>query len=259
MTLPKADQGVLSGKVALITGGTRGIGAGIARAMAKAGAEVVITGRGQANGEAVVKQIEAAGGRGGYVEANLLEDKDVDDLIPTVIDRFGKLDILVNNAGIDVERLALDYEIEDFRRILRFNLEVPFRLCVTSARHFLKRGQGGIIINITSIQGLIGAAEECAYAPAKHGLNGLTKVLAVEWAKQGIRVNAIAPGFIKTDMTKYMWKDGPAIEARVQARYPIGRVGYPEDMGGPAVFLASDAADFIHGQVLTVDGGRLAH
>lgn len=247
----------LAGRVALVTGGTRGIGAGIALALAKAGAEIVISGRDRAGGAEVVAAIRESGGTATHVVSDLEKEADVDSLIHGIVERHGKLDILVNNAAIDREVLALDYELDTWRRILRFNLEVPFRLSLDIARHLIARDAQGSIINISSVQGLIGAAEECAYAPAKHGLNGLTKTLAIEWAGKGIRVNAIAPGFIKTEMTRYMWED-PAVVERIHARYPVGRMGFPDDLGGLAVLLASDAASFIHGQIIAVDGGRLA-
>ena len=257
MTDLKALNMSLEGRVALVTGGTRGIGAGIAAALATAGATTVISGRDAAGGAAVVADIVAAGGKAAHIVSDLQTEEDVAKLIPDVIAQHGKLDVLVNNAGIDREVLALDYNMDDWRRIVRMNLEVPFRLSLDFARHVIGRDGTGSIINISSIQGLIGAAEECAYAPAKHGLNGLTKTLAIEWASKGIRVNAIAPGLIKTEMTRYMWED-PAIMERINARYPVRRMGYPEDFGGIAVLLASDAASFIHGQVIVVDGGRTA-
>lgn len=247
----------LSGRVALITGATRGIGAAIAGAMADAGATVVVTGRDRKGGSATAEEISRRGGEAFYISADLAQDGEVDRLIPSIVEQRGKLDILVNNAAIDVEKLALDYDLADWRRILRFNLEVPFRLSLDIARHLIGRGAEGSIVNISSIQGLIGAAEECAYSPAKHGLNGLTKTLAIEWARKGVRVNAIAPGFVKTEMTRYLWEK-PEISERINSRYPVGRMGVPEDIAGLAVLLASDAGSFIHGQIIAVDGGRTA-
>jgi NAD(P)-dependent dehydrogenase (short-subunit alcohol dehydrogenase family) len=251
-----ASSGNLSGKVALVTGGTRGIGKGIAHALAAAGAKVIISGRDQANAESVVAEIAKAGGSGGYLVADLFDDASVGSLVSEVIARFGKFDILVNNAGIDADALAMNYELEAWRRVMRFNLEVPFRLCQQAAQHFVPNG-GGAIINIASVLAFVGLTEACSYAAAKHGLLGLTKVLAIEWGKQGVRVNAIAPGLIQTDMTENVWNSGGGADY-VARRIPLGRIGQPRDIGGAVVFLASDAADFIHGETLAIDGGFLA-
>lgn len=251
-----ASTAKLDGKVALVTGGTRGIGKGIALSLAAAGAKVIVTGRDQANAEGVVAELTAAGGAGGSIVTDLFDDEAVAALVPSVIAKFGQFDILVNNAGIDADALALGYQLDNWRRVLRFNLEVPFRLCQDAAAHFIEHG-GGAIINIASVLGQVGLTEACSYVAAKHGLVGLTKVLAIEWGKQGVRVNAIAPGLIQTDMTKYVWGSA-AGEGYVAGRIPVGRIGQPRDIGGAVVFLASDAADFIHGETIAIDGGFLA-
>lgn len=243
----------LAGRVALVTGGTRGIGAGIALALAKAGAEIVISGRDRAGGAEVVAAIREAGGAATHVVSDLEKEADVDSLIPGIVERHGKLDILINNAAIDREVLALDYDLDTWRRILRFNLEVPFRLSLDTARHLIARDAQGSIINISSIQGLIGAAEECAYAPAKHGLNGLTKTLAIEWASKGIRVNAIAPGYYRTDMAAdFLASDAGRL---LQKRIPQRRLGDPQELDGAILLLASGASSYMTGSVITVDGG----
>lgn len=246
----------LAGKLALVTGGTRGIGSGIALAMGSAGARVIVTGRDRAMAESVAAEIEQKGGSGGYVVADLLDDGEVDALIPRVSKQFGPIDILVNNAGIDADNLALKHPLEDWQRVLRLNLEVPFRLCQAVAPAMLDKG-AGVVINISSVFGLVGGREVCSYAASKHGLIGLTKVLAVEWASRGIRVNAIAPGLIQTDMTAYLWNQ-PSAGDYIKRSIPAGRIGTPEDIGGVAVFLASEAAAFVHGEVIAVDGGFLA-
>lgn len=246
----------LSGKLALITGGTRGIGSGIALAMAAAGARVVVTGRDRPMAESVVAQIRQAGGSGDFLISDLLDDAEVDGLIPRVEHAFGSIDVLVNNAGIDADNPAIRHPLEDWQRVLRLNLEVPFRLCQAVAQGMLQRG-AGIIINVSSVLGLVGAREVSSYAASKHGLIGLTKVLAVEWAAQGIRVNAIAPGLIQTDMTANMW-DRPGAHEYIKRSIPAGRIGTPADVGGVAVFLASDAAAFVHGETIVVDGGFVA-
>ena len=255
--VPAGDVASLSleGKTALITGATRGIGRGIALAMAKAGAEVLITGRDEPKAKEVLADVQALGGRGDYVIADLADDEDVDGLIAKAIELAGKLDILVNNAAIGPELWAIDWPLASWREVLRLDLEVPFRLSQAAARHFIPRG-GGAIINISSVMGITTQPRECAYVAAKHGLNGMTKSMALEWAPHGVRVNAIAPGLIMTDMTSG-WV-GAGLEDRIKARYPVNRAGYPIDIGGVAVFLASDAAAFVHGQILAVDGGRTA-
>jgi NAD(P)-dependent dehydrogenase (short-subunit alcohol dehydrogenase family) len=246
----------LGGKTALVTGATRGIGKAIALALASAGAKVIISGRDEKNARAVVSDIAKSGGTAGYIVADLFDDDAVGSLIATVVAQFGTLDILVNNAGIDADAPAIDYDLEKWRRVLRFNLEVPFRLCQQAAQHFVQH-RGGSIINITSVLGHVAVPEGCSYVAAKHGLIGLTKTLAIEWGRHGVRVNAIAPGLIQTDMTSYTWNSA-AGAAYVEHRIPVGRIGQPRDIGGAVVFLASDAADFIHGETIAIDGGFLA-
>jgi len=255
---PPGDVASLSldGQVALVTGATRGIGRGIALAVAQAGAKVIITGRDEEKAKSVLAEVRELGGQGAYIIADLNEEAEVDTLIPRAIEVFGGLTILVNNAGIGPEHWAIDWTVESWREVHRLNLEVPFRLSQGLARHLFAQGEKGSIINVSSIMGITTQPRESAYVAAKHGLNGLTKSLALEWASRGVRVNAIAPGLILTDMTDH-WS-GSNLEARIKARYPIGRAGYPIDVGGVVVFLASDAADFVHGQILAVDGGRTA-
>ncbi len=254
MTDPKpVFASTLAGRVALVTGATRGIGRGIAVALGAAGAKVIVTGRGAANGAAVVVELEKLAG-GAFIEADLFDDTVVGKLIPDAIARFGDLDILVNNAGIDADTLILDMPLENWRKVIRFNLEVPFRLSQAAARHFVGRGKGAIV-NIGSIYSLVSAAEAGSYAASKHALVGLTKTMAIELAAKGVRVNLIAPGLIQTDMTESLWNK-PGFD--IKSRMPIGRIGTPDDIAGAVVFLASDAADFIHGQVLAIDGGRLS-
>jgi NAD(P)-dependent dehydrogenase (short-subunit alcohol dehydrogenase family) len=245
----------LAGRLALVTGGARGIGRGIAEAMCAADAHVIVSGRDEGKAAEAVAQLREVGGRADYLMADLEDDAAVDRLMPALEARFGKLDILVNNAGIDADNLLVNHPLEDWRRIMRVNLEVPFRLSKAAYLHFQEKGRG-VIINIASILGLSPSREAAAYVPAKHGLVGLTKLMALEWAREGVRVNAIAPGLIQTDMTKYVWNN-EAGQTYVQRQIPAGRIGQPADIGAVAVFLASDAADFIHGETIVVDGGTL--
>lgn len=247
----------LRGKTALVTGGTRGIGRGISLALGAAGARTIVSGRDRQSAEEVATAIVGAGGAAEILIADLMDDDAVGALVGDATSRFGKLDVLVNNAGIDADAPAIDYELETWRRVLRFNLEVPFRLAQQAAQHFVADRRPGAIVNIASVLGQVGTADACSYVAAKHGLVGLTKSLAIEWASRGVRVNAIAPGLIQTDMTSYLWNSDVA-DAYVKGRIPLGRIGQPRDIGGAVVFLASDAADFIHGETLAIDGGFLA-
>lgn len=256
-TLYSPASNHLQGKTALVTGGTRGIGRAISLALGAAGARVVVSGRDRSSAEDVAAEIVAGGGAAEVLTADLMDDGAVDGLWGEAVARFGKLDVLVNNAGIDADAPALDYDLEAWRRVLRFNLEVPFRLSQQAARHFVATQGAGAIVNIASVLGQVGTNEACSYVAAKHGLVGLTKALAIEWASRGVRVNAIAPGLIQTDMTSYLWNSDVA-EGYVKGRIPLGRIGQPRDIGGAVVFLASEAADFIHGETLAIDGGFLA-
>jgi len=247
----------LHGKTVLVTGGTRGIGRGISLALGAAGARTIVSGRDLVSAEAVAAEIVAGGGVADILTADLMDDASVAGLIEETARRFGKLDVLVNNAGIDADAPAIDYDLDVWRRVLRFNLEVPFRLSQQAASHFMAEGRRGVIVNIASVLGHVATQEACSYVAAKHGLIGLTKSLAIEWASQGVRVNAIAPGLIQTDMTSALWNSDFA-EGYIQSRIPVGRIGQPQDIGGAVVFLSSDAADFIHGETLTIDGGFLA-
>lgn len=246
----------LSGQTALVTGGTRGIGKGIVHALANAGARAIVVGRDEAVAKNVVAEIEESGGKAGYIVTDLFDDAAVDGLIGAAISKFGKLDILVNNAGIDADAPAMGYPLESFRRVIRFNLELPFRLSVLAAEHFVQHGRG-VIINMASVLGFVATPEAVSYVAAKHGLIGLTKNLAIEWGKRGVRVNAIAPGLIQTDMTSTVWSSAHG-QDYVKRRIPVGRIGQPQDIGGAVVFLSSAAADFIHGETIAIDGGFLA-
>lgn len=246
----------LEGRIALVTGSTRGIGRGIADSLAAAGAKVIVCGRSQAAADAVAAELVAAGGEAQGLACDLLDEAAVGDLVTRAIALVGGLDILVNNAGGDADAPAIDYPLDKWRHIMTLDLEVPFRLCQAAAQHFETTGKGAII-NVCSILGLTGLADACSYVAAKHGLVGVTKVLAIEWAARGIRVNAVAPGLIKTDLTEYIWATEPG-QHHIKSSIPAQRIGVPGDIGAAVVFLASDGADFIHGETLVVDGGYLA-
>lgn len=244
----------LDGQVAVITGAARGIGRGIANALAGAGADIVAVSRRPA--EALAASIQRLGQTCHLLTADLEQPEEVETVIPRAVAAAGRVDILVNNAGTIARGQALDVPLDAWHRVLQVNLHAVFRLCQAAAREMLPRKRGKII-NIASLMSFEGGILVSPYAASKGAVGQLTKALANEWAPQGINVNAIAPGYIATDLTRPLLDDttrNPAILARI----PAGRWGQPEDLGGAAVFLASAASDYIHGHLLAVDGGWLA-
>ncbi len=245
----------LEGKRILVTGGTRGIGFGMAERMAAQGASLILTGRDQVAAETAAAELASAtGAKVAGIGAPLTDEDAVNGLLDRAVAIFGGVDVLVNNAGIDADGPALDHPLEDWRRVIHVNLEVPFRLAQQAARHFLSGEKGGVVINVASVAGFKALDEASSYVASKHGLVGLTKALALEWGPKNIRVCGIAPGLIKTDMTQYIW--GNEIGAAyVNNKIPIRRIGLPGDIGALTAFLASDDAGFIHGETILVDGG----
>ena len=242
----------LTGQTALITGGSRGIGRAVALALAEAGAEVVVNYSSSADAaEEVVKAITSKGGSAYAIKANVAEEDAVDQLIKTVLERSSSLDILINNAGITRDGLLMRMKTEDWQAVVNLNLTGVF-LCTRAVARTMLKQKSGRIINITSVVGLMGNAGQANYAAAKAGVVGLTKSTAKEFASRGITVNAVAPGFITTDMTKEL--DSEPILAAI----PLGSFGTPEQVAGAVRFLAAaPAAAYITGQVLQVDGGML--
>jgi len=247
----------LSGKLALVTGATRGIGLGVARAMAEAGAGIILVGRDQ-----------------GYLERSAGELRQVTDSVHTacfdlletgkISPWFGQLcteirspDILVNSAGINRRGEAINLTLDDWNEVIAINTTAVFEISRSFARARIAEGKGGRIINIASLMTAAARSGISPYIASKGAIGQLTKAFAVEWAKHGILVNAIAPGYIDTDLNKSLIAD-PAFDQWVKGRCPLGRWGTPADIAGPAVFLASSAADFMTGQVIYVDGGWLA-
>lgn len=247
----------LAGKVVLITGSTRGIGRGIAECMAAVGAKVVVTGRDQTAANRAAAELAATSGADvAGLGAPLTDDEAIDGVIDRTVQCFGRVDVLVNNAGIDSDCPAIEHKLEDWQRVMKVNLEVPFRLAQHFARHLVARKSGGVIINVSSIAGFRALDEASSYVASKHGLVGLTKALALEWGPLNIRVCGVAPGLIKTDLTEYIWSNEAGANY-VNTKIPIRRIGMPNDIGSMAAFLASDAAGFIHGETIVVDGGRI--
>ncbi len=242
----------LDGQIALVTGASRGIGRAVALALAEAGAEVVVNYSSSPDAaDAVVSEIKGSGGEAYALQANVADEEAVNGLIKTVIERSGRIDVLVNNAGITRDGLLMRMKTEDWQSVINLNLSGVF-LCTRAVTRPMLKQKSGRIINITSVVGLMGNAGQSNYAAAKAGVVGFTRSTAKEMASRGITVNAVAPGFIATDMTKDLDAEG------IFAAIPLGRFGTPEQVAGAVRFLAADpAAAYITGQVLQVDGGMV--
>lgn len=249
-----SDQ-TLSGRLAVVTGGTKGLGRGIGLALARAGADLAVVSR--APGSDLEEAVQALGRRYVHLAADLTRRDEIRQVIPRVIHECGEPDILVNNAGLCPRSPSLEFSEEDWDRSLEINLSAPFFLSQAVARVMQGKGRGKII-NVASVLSFQGGITIPAYAATKHGIAGLTKALCNDLAPLGITVNAIAPGYFKTEFTEAIQNDPQRAQA-IMARTPSGRWGDPElDIGGLAVFLASPASDFINGAIFPVDGGWLA-
>ena len=243
---------MLNGKVAVVTGASRGIGRQIAISMAKEGAVVIVNYNGSAaKAEDVVKEITEAGGQAEAVQCNVSDYSAAEVFLKDIISRYKRIDILVNNAGITRDNLLMKMSEEEFDAVIDTNLKGAFNCIKHVSRQMLKQ-KGGRIINISSVSGVMGNAGQANYSASKAGLIGLTKSAARELSSRGITVNAVAPGFIETDMTDALSdKQREAISSRIAC----GRLGQPEDVANLVKFLASDEAGYIIGQVICIDGG----
>jgi 2-dehydro-3-deoxy-D-gluconate 5-dehydrogenase len=243
----------LEGRVALVTGASRGLGAAIAHALADAGADVALHASRQAPAATEQSIRDRTGRRTAGLVGDLADRATPDRLVADTLAAMGRLDILVNNAGTIRRAPAADVADADWDAVIEVNLTSVFRLCRAAGRHMLERGSGKIV-NVASLLSFQGGITVPAYAAAKGGLAQLTKALSNEWASRGVNVNAIAPGYMRTDNTRAL-QDDPVRSKQILERIPAGRWGEPGDLGGAAVFLASDAAAYVHGHVIVVDGG----
>ena len=242
----------LSGKTAVITGANTGLGQGMCVALAEAGANIVGVGRSDMN--ETKKMVEDSGTAFVAVKADLLSLEPIDTIIEQSVAAFGSVDILINNAGIIRREDAIDYSVSDWDDVMNTNIRTLFFLSQAMAKQFIKQGKGGKIINVASMLSYQGGIRVPAYTASKSAVMGVTKAMANEWAKYGINVNAIAPGYMVTNNTEKLRQD-PKRYGEILDRIPAGRWGEPSDMGGCAVFLASDAAQYVHGVTIPVDGG----
>ncbi len=245
---------LLDGKVALVTGASRGIGRAVAIALAKAGALVAVNYAGNVKAAEEVQQIiTQAGGKAILVQGDVAQAEVVDEMMKTVMDEFGRIDILVNNAGITRDGLLMRMKESDWDAVIDTNLKGIFHCTKAAAKHMMK-ARSGRIINMTSVVGLIGNAGQTNYAAAKAGVTGFSKSAAKELASRGITVNMVAPGFIDTDMTAVLPEK---VREEMVKGIPLGRMGTPEEVAEAVLFLASDQASYITGQIINLDGGMV--
>ncbi len=246
------DQFSLAGKVAIVTGASRGLGAGMAEGLAEAGADVLVVASSDRINETAAK-IAALGRKSVALKLDLGDVKAVPKVVDAAMKNFGKIDILLNCAGIIRRAPSLEFSEKDWDDVMNINLKTMFFMCQAAAKHMVKQGKGKII-NIASLLSFQGGIIVPSYTASKSGVAGITRLLANEWAPLGINVNAIAPGYMATEMTEALQKSAERAPA-ILSRIPQGRWGTPEDMKGAAVYLASAASDYLQGHIIVVDGG----
>ncbi len=252
--MPQLTMFDLQGRVALVTGASRGIGRAVAAGLASAGADVAVVSRGKALAETGA-EIEKLGRRALVMHEDLAKPETAAKIVGRTVEAMGRLDILVNNAGTTRRAPCEDFSDRDWNAVMRINLDAVFRLCRDAGKVMLKQGYGKIV-NIASLMSFQGGWTIPAYTASKHAVAGLTKSLANEWSSRGITVNALAPGYVRTEVTEPLLAD-PVRRSKIDERIPQGRWAEPEDMVGPVLFLASDASVYVQGHVLVVDGGWL--
>jgi len=244
----------LKGRVALVTGGNGGIGLGMARGLAQAGAAIAVAGRNQAKSEAAAAELGTLGVKTAVVTVDVTDEVQCRKMVDDTVTRLGRLDILVNNAGINIRKQPQEYTAAEWKQVIDTNLTSAFT-CSQAAYATMKGAGGGKIINIGSMLSIFGAPFAAAYGASKGGVVQLTKALASSWAKDNIQVNAVLPGWIDTDLTRGAREQVKGLNTMVLMRTPAGRWGVPNDLSGIAVFLACPASDFITGTAIPVDGG----
>ena len=247
------DRFKLDGKVALVTGASSGLGQAVAIALADAGADVAVHARSEAKGAETCGSIETLGRRAAVIVGEMADRDAPRGMVEETLHKFGRIDILINNAGTIRRSPAVDYSEDDWSTVVEVNLSSVFRLSQAAGRHMIEQGSGKIV-NIASLLSFQGGITVPAYTASKSGVAGLTKALANEWAKLGVNVNAIAPGYMVTSNTEALRADETR-NRQILERIPSGRWGTPDDLAGAAVFLSSAASDYVHGHILTVDGG----
>ncbi|MEM9282438.1 MAG: glucose 1-dehydrogenase [Verrucomicrobiota bacterium] len=248
----------LENKVALVTGGTSGIGRDTALTLALAGAKVVVTGRREAEGAETVRLIEEAGGTGHFVRTDVKQEADIQRAVDETVERFGRLDIAFNNAGVETTGPVTDADKEAYNHIFDVNVWGVLASMKHEIPAMLKNG-GGSIVNVSSVAGQVGIPGASIYIGSKHAVEGLTKSTALEYAQQGIRVNLVAPGLIDTDMAdRFAGEKGADTRAHIDNLHPVGRSGKPNEVSQAVLWLASDASSFVTGHSLNVDGGWVA-
>lgn len=247
----------IKGKAAIITGGNGGIGLGMARGLAKAGAKIVIAARNKEKSRAAVLDLQTLGAEALAIEVDVRDEQSVADMVSEANRQYGKIDILINNAGMSIRKAVQDLALEEWRQVLDTNLTSAF-LCARAVYPSMRQNGGGKIINIGSMLSIFGSPYAPAYSSSKGGIVQLTKSMATAWAIDGIQVNAILPGWIDTELTQQARQAVCGLNERVIARTPAGKWGSADDLAGVAVFLASSASDFITGAAIPVDGGYSA-
>jgi 2-deoxy-D-gluconate 3-dehydrogenase len=244
----------LSGKVAVVTGGNGGIGLGMAKGLAQAGATVVIAARNEGKSQQAIKELERLGGKAISIGVDVSKEDSVAAMVKATVANLGRLDILVNNAGINIRKVPQDLPLAEWHQVIDTNLTSAF-LCSKAVYPEMKKAGGGKILNNGSMMSIFGAPFAPAYAASKGGMTQLTKALATAWAKDNIQVNCFLPGWIDTELTQKARQEVPGLNERVLARSPSGRWGNIDDFMGIAVFLASAASQFVTGTAIPVDGG----